>query len=148
MTDATLMGEAPAAAAPAAPAPAAAPAAQPAAAPAAAPQFVAADAVKFLTEHGVEAKSLEGVAEADLKSRYESAKAIADKAHARGKAEGAPKAPEKYELAAPKGVELDAEFAKEYEAAAREAGLPQDKAQKIFELGAKAVAKFGEKLNG
>jgi hypothetical protein len=132
MTDATVMDGT------GTPAPGAAPAA---------PEFKAADAVAFLTEHGADPKSLEGVAEADLKTRYEGAKTVAEKAAAKAKAEGAPKAPEKYELKSPEGTELDAEFAKEYEAAAREAGLPQDKAAKIWDLGGKAVKRVGEKLN-
>lgn len=108
--------------------------------PTAAPEFKVETAVAFLGEHGVDPKSLEGVAEADLRTRYESARTIAEKATAKAleaaKA-GAPKAPEKYELKAPEGVELDPAVAQEFEGYARELGLPQDKAQKGFELGAK-----------
>lgn len=126
---------APAAAAAPVTAPAAAPAAQPAAAPAAttAPAFSADEARKFLTDHGVEAKSLEGLDEKALQDKHAFAKSVADKASAGAK----PKAPDAYTFKAPEGVTLDAEFTKEFEAYARGAGLPQEQAQKGIELAAK-----------
>src|SRR6266850_688950 len=100
MADATLMADAPGAAATTttASAPAAGTAAAGAATTVAAPEFKADEAVKFLTDHGVEAKALEGLKPEELKSRYDGAKTIADKASAAAK----PKAPEKYEFKAPK----------------------------------------------
>lgn len=95
----------------------------------AAPEFKAADAVTFLTEHGVDAKSLEGVAEADLRTRYESARVIAEKAAARA----TPKAPEKYEFKAAGDAKVDEAIATEVAALAKEFGLPQDKAQKLYD---------------
>jgi hypothetical protein len=86
--EATLLEGQPAAAAGAAAAgtTATAPAAGTAAAGAATtPEFKAADAIAFLTEHGADPKSLEGVAEADLKTRFDSAKTIADKAAEKAK---------------------------------------------------------------
>jgi hypothetical protein len=105
-------------------------------------EFKPETAVTFFTEHGVDPKTLEGVKPEELKSRYESAKAIADKATERA-TKGAQKAPEKYDaFKAPDGVTLDAEVAKEFEAFAREANLPQDKAQKGFDIGLKLQQRF------
>jgi hypothetical protein len=142
--EATLLEGQPAAAAGAAAAgtTATAPAAGTAAAGAATtPEFKAADAIAFLTEHGADPKSLEGVAEADLKTRFDSAKTIADKAAEKAK----PKGLDKYEFKAPEGVKLD-ELSTELSAVAKELGLPQEGAQKVFDLGVKVAQKFSKNL--
>jgi len=102
-------------------------------------EFKVEDATAFLTEHGVDPKSLEGATPEDLKTRYESARTIAEKASAKA----APKAPEKYEaFKLPEGSSLDDGLAKEFEGVAREAGLDQGKAQKVVDLGAKLASKL------
>jgi hypothetical protein len=105
------------------------------------PEFKAADAIAFLTEHGADPKSLEGVAEADLKTRFESAKTIAGKAAEKAK----PKGLDKYDFRAPEGVKLD-ELSTELSAVAKELGLPQEGAQKVFDLGVKVAQKFAKNL--
>lgn len=103
-----------------------------------APAFVAADAVKFLTEHGVDAKSLEGVAEADLKSRFESAKAIADKAAAKAAEAAKPKAPENYaDVKLPDGVSVNKDLQAELAAVGKKHGLGQEAFAELAGLGAK-----------
>jgi hypothetical protein len=110
-------------------------------------QFVAADAVKFLTEHGVDANSLQNVQEADLKARYESAKAIADKAEARVKG-SLPKAPEKYaEVKLPGDVAVDPEIQGELGAIGKKHGLSQDAYAEVVALGAKTVQRIGKALD-
>lgn len=53
-------------------------------------------------------------------------------------------APEKYEFVAPEGVTLDADLMPDFESFARELNLPQDKAQKLVDMGAKIVQKQQE----
>lgn len=63
-------------------------------------------------------------------------------AEAKAKAEAEAKAkqvPEKYELKLPDGVSLDTEVSGEFEKTAKEMGLTQENAQKLYELGAKAT---------
>lgn len=103
------------------------------------PEFKPEEAVAFLAEHGTDPKALEGVAPEELKSRYESARTIAEKAREKA----SPKAPEKYEaFKLPEGATLDEGLAKEFEGVAREAGLDQGKAQKVIDLGGKLAAKL------
>jgi hypothetical protein len=52
-------------------------------------------------------------------------------------------APEKYEFKTPEGVQLDAEIVGEFEGIAKELGLPQEKAQRLVDLGAKMAQKHG-----
>lgn len=106
------------------------------------PEFKVADAVAFLTEHGADPKSLEGVAEADLKTRFESAKTIADKAAAKA----APKAADKYEFKAPEGMKVD-ELSTELATIAKELKLPQEGAQKVFDLGVRLSKNFTKSLD-
>lgn len=122
MTTQTENGNAQPAAASAA-APAAAPAAataQPAAAAAAAPAPGAAAAATAIGDPNAGAKPAEGDPQA-------------------GKGTGAPEKYEAFKL--PEGVALDAEVETEVSTLAREANLPQEKAQKFVDLGGKLVTK-------
>ena len=107
-----------------------------------APEFKAEDATAFLTEHGVDAKSLEGVAPEALKSQYESARTIAGKASERAlaKADADRKAavPAEYKFDAGKDAEgkpltADAGLAKEVSEFAKAQGFTPEQAQKAFE---------------
>lgn len=58
------------------------------------------------------------------------------------KKDGGAQVPEKYDFVLPEGFELDAEIGSEFEAFAREEKLPQEKAQKFVDFGAKLVQKY------
>jgi hypothetical protein len=128
-------------AAPSATAPAAAPAAAAPAAPTAAPAQAPA------AQTPVEKTATELKAEADAKAaalaaETPEAKAARETQEAADKAKAeAGKVPEKYEFKPPEGIKLDADITGKFEAAAREAGLTQEKAQALYELGAQAVLK-------
>jgi hypothetical protein len=61
-------------------------------------------------------------------------------------AKPAAQAPEKYEFKAPEGMKLDTDIVGEFEGIAKEFGLPQDKAQRLVDLGAKLAQKQGAQI--
>lgn len=61
----------------------------------------------------------------------------------KAKEEAPPGAPEQYvDFKMPEGVKLDEEVANEFKSFAKEKNLPQDEAQKVFDMGAKLVQRI------
>lgn len=114
-----------------------------------APEFTPEAATTFLTEHGVDPKSLEGVAPEALKAQYDSAQLIASKASERALAKATEDAkaavPGEYKFVAGKdkdGKEIapDATIAKDVTEFAKAHGLKAEAAQAAYD----AVAKIGK----
>lgn len=138
-------GEAPPVVAPAA-APAA-PAVPDAAAVEAAAKAEAERVAKLTPEQKKEETDAKAKTEADAKAEADRVAKLTPEqkkveADAKAKADADAKAklvPDKYELKLPDGLTLDAEVSGEFEKTAKELGLSQDAAQRLYDLGAKAT---------